>query len=378
VVVLPSSPPTLNLDKEAAGLSLASEPELLTWERVYALTLVRTRGGTGPRADRLDPKALDERATRYGVADFERFSTDFLAAKPGASGSFRDPSGDYLALLRRLQMIDHARRNVAFHENILSLMRELVQGQAGGLSQLDLDLVAASLAEAQQSQTDQIASYRDRIEALKVTLGLSPHAPVILDRQCVAAFSKVSSAIEDWHRRPDRQLQELPRIIRELPVLREILVERRSILLPMRGGSDRREEVLGGAIQLAIKNRRDAGKGQAPGEGDAALELDVRRRIRHLFELSRAYEAEQLAYDVAIRVTDQALERLIAPATASVSPRSPMLAGLPAQEHRRLQVEDRLVTLWTSFQTERLALYRELGILPYDDWNSFLDDLSAR
>ena len=54
------------------------------------------------------------------------------------------------------------------------------------------------------------------------------------------------------------------------------------------------------------------------------------------------------------------------------------VTGLLAPETQRLNAEDRLVTIWTSFQTERLALYRELGILPYDDWKSFFNDLSAR
>ena len=41
-------------------------------------------------------------------------------------------------------------------------------------------------------------------------------------------------------------------------------------------------------------------------------------------------------------------------------------------------MQDRLVGLWASFKAERLALYRDLGVLPYDDWKSFYDDLAAR
>jgi hypothetical protein len=43
-----------------------------------------------------------------------------------------------------------------------------------------------------------------------------------------------------------------------------------------------------------------------------------------------------------------------------------------------LKVENRLTNLWASFRADRLALYRELGVLPYNDWNSFYADLSAR
>ena len=118
--------PSLEVDKEIAGLSASSHPEVLTWERVYALALVRARGGPGPRALALDPKVLAEQAARDGVADFGRFRKEFLAARRRGAGGFHDPSGDFLALLDRLKRIDHARRNVAFHENIFTLLSELI------------------------------------------------------------------------------------------------------------------------------------------------------------------------------------------------------------------------------------------------------------
>ncbi len=369
--------PPLDL-KMAAGLSPDSHPELLTWERVYALALVRARRGHGPLAEALDPKALDDQAARNGVADFARFRKEFLAAKPGADEDFRDPSGDFLALLGRLQMIDHARRNVAFHENMLKLMQELIQGQASGLSQLDVDLVNAALVRARQSWSDESADFRNRLDALKVELGLSPHAPVLPDHQSVVAFSRVSDELEAWSRRPDRILSELPRIIHGQPVLGSVVVEGLPILERIGGGPAPSEDMLTRAARLAIQNRGAVDKGRSPGDADAALELDVRRRVRHLFELRRAYNGEQRSYDLAIRMLDQAFERLVAPSEAIASPRSPMLAGLLGQENQRLNAENRLVTVWTSFQAERLALYRELGILPYADWKSFINELSAR
>jgi hypothetical protein len=40
--------------------------------------------------------------------------------------------------------------------------------------------------------------------------------------------------------------------------------------------------------------------------------------------------------------------------------------------------QNRLVCLWTEYQTRRLALYRDLGSLPFTDWMSFYDQLTAR
>jgi hypothetical protein len=150
----------------------------------------------------------------------------------------------------------------------------------------------------------------------------------------------------------------------------------------MGGSTDQQEDALTRAARLAIQNRGDLDKGQAPGHAAAALELDIRRRIRRLFEMRRAYEAQQRSYEVSIRLFDQGLEQTAAPSRMSALARSAIfatgIAGLLAPETQRLNAEYRLVTIWTSFQTERLALYRELGILPYDDWKSLFNDLSAR
>ena len=98
--------------------------------------------------------------------------------------------------------------------------------------------------------------------------------------------------------------------------------------------------------------------------------------------MRRAYEAQQRSYEVSIRLIDQGLEQIAAPSGTSALARPAIVAGvvigLLGPQTQRRNAEDRLVTIWTSFQTERLALYRELGILPFDDWKSFFNDLSAR
>src|SRR4051794_3268453 len=51
-------------DTAAAGLPTGSRPEVLTWERVYTLALVRRRAGGGALSEVLDAKALAEQAGR--------------------------------------------------------------------------------------------------------------------------------------------------------------------------------------------------------------------------------------------------------------------------------------------------------------------------
>jgi hypothetical protein len=364
------------------GLPAVSHPEVLNWERVYELALVRGRGGARPDAPALNSQELAEQAKRYGVADFTRFRRDFLIVHRRGEGGFRDPSGDLLALLGQLEGIHHARQNVAFYENILTLMSELAKGESAGVSQLHLDQIDSALVLARRNLASEIDGYRNRLERFKVALGLSVRAPVVLDRESVASFGRVFEQARDWQKRPDRSLHELPRIIKALPALGEVVLDGHAILAAMAGSPEQQEEALTRAAQVAIRNRSDLDKGQAAGDAQAALELNVRRRIRRLFEMRRDYEAQQRRYELSIRVLDQGLEQIVAPTKISVMLRSTTFAGgitnLLTPETQRLQAEDRIVTLWTSFQAERLALYRELGILPYDSWNAFFKDLSVR
>jgi len=250
------------------------------------------------------------------------------------------------------------------------------------LSQLHLDQAEALLIRARQNLADAIADYGDRLERFKITMGLSVRAPVVLDREILASFGRVFDQTRSWQERPDRNLRELPRIIKGLPALGDVVVEGRSILALMGGSTDQREEALTRAARFAIRNRSDLDKGTDREDSSAALELNIRRQVRRLFELRRAYEAQQRSYELSIRCIDQGLEQIAAPSRISALAHPAMVAtgitGLLAPETQRINAEERLVTIWTSFQTERLGLYRELGILPYDDWKSFFNDLSAR
>ncbi len=343
---------------------------------------MRARGGPGPRAEALDPKAVSEQAARNGFDDFGRFRNEFLSARLQGGAGSGDPSNEFLALLDRLEKIDNAQRHAAFYENTFKLFSELIKGESGGLSQLQLDQTEALSIRARQDLAEAIADYRDRLERFKVTMGLSVRAPVVLDREIVASFGKVFDQARSWQERPDHRLSELPGIIKALPALGEVVVEGRSMFALMGGSTDQQEEALTHAARLAIQNRSDLEKGPNRGDAAAALELDIRRQIRRLFELRRAYQAQQRSYELSIRLIDQGLEQLAAPSRVSSLARPAVVAtvvtGLLAPERERRNAEDRLVTIWTSFQTERLALYRELGILPYDDWKSFFNDLSAR
>jgi hypothetical protein len=376
ILLGPHVPPTS--DKQLAGLSERAPAELLTWDRVYMLALVRSRAGGTTAAESLDPQALAEQARRHGATDFARFRKEFLAGRAEAGGAFRDPSGAYLAILRRLQVIDDARRYIAALENLSRLVQELLQGESAGLTRLDADLLAEALVQGRRRMSREVAGFRDALDEGKVALGLSPHAAVIPDRRAVAVFRDVFTAVERWSMQPDRNLAELPRILRRLPALGDVLVSGQPVLRAIEQAPDRMEELLTDAARLAIKNQAGTDRVRAPEDSDIALELRVRRRIRRLLEIRRGYEDTRRGCELAFRLRDQAVERLFVPSTReAASPRTPAIRGLVDDLVRIRDAEDHLATLWTSFRAERLALYCDLGALPHDNWDAFYADLSA-
>ncbi len=408
-IFFPKLPP-LSLDsvKGIVGLSSGSRPERLTWEHVYTPALVRARTGLTSSADVLDPKVLAELAARHGVADFSRFRHDFLAGRPGAGGTFRDPSGDYLELLRRLQVVDNARCEVALGENCFRLFQELIRAESSGLSQQQGDLVEASLVRARQRLADETAQFRDGLDELKAAIGLPPRALLVPDPQGIAAFREVFEKVHNWHRDPTRTLKVLPQLIARLPALGEVVVEGRPILGTIEANPDRLEDELAAMMRSAVKNRNSREKGEAPAfgtrfstyavvknrnsreKGEAARDTDVplerrtRQHIRRLVDARRAYVVERRRYELASRLIDQMLEQIVAPpvggtqALAQSAGARIATQGLLEQLDQVRSAQDRLVGLWASFKAERLALYRDLGALPYDDWKSFYDDLAAQ
>ena len=74
-----------------AGLEKGERAEILTWERVYKLAIVRARSepAKGARlATTLDLKKLDEDARRVGFDDFARFRRDSLGGPADGPRAF--------------------------------------------------------------------------------------------------------------------------------------------------------------------------------------------------------------------------------------------------------------------------------------------------
>lgn len=82
------------VNASVGGLPAGSNVEVLTWDRAYALALIRARsapakGTKGVAA--LDRAWLDRESQRLDIRDFARFRGEFLASPP----AFRDPAPRY-------------------------------------------------------------------------------------------------------------------------------------------------------------------------------------------------------------------------------------------------------------------------------------------
>jgi hypothetical protein len=158
-----------------------------------------------------------------------------------------------------------------------------------------------------------------------------------------------------------------------------VVIDGRPVFAMLDRTPDQLETVLAAAARVARGNARLAAKAAPGAPAVVARELRVRRRLRSLIETRLAYLMQMRSLVLAIRSKDHAFERVLAPSSAApFVPRSPLLKELLEQEGEVLRVQNDLVALSAAFQAGRLALYRDLGVLPCDNWESFLELLSAR
>jgi hypothetical protein len=264
---------------------------------------------------------------------------------------------------------ENAWRDVQALEELIVVVKELQAGEQEGRFQFALDKVNSQLEQARRSDSNARLQYRDRLDALKVDLGLSPHAPIIADPERLAPFRGMFDAIDQWQRDPRRRLEDLPRIVNRLAPLESGVLDfvaGRPKVATVAADPAGLEPVLTAAESLAIKYRGGS-------DADGRIGLQVRRRVRHLVETHSAYESTTRELLALVRWKDDEFEKLIAPPVAEpAGPSIPVSRGdLIALNAAVNECESRLVSLWASFHAERLALAREVRVMPASDWASY-------
>jgi hypothetical protein len=368
-------PPVSKLDSAVlVGMAAGTKLTELTLEQAYTLTLIRARTpaterGTSPVVT-FEPNRLDEQANRLGADDFDRFRREFL------SSGFHDPARPFFAVLKHRQAVDSARDQVALAENMHQLFEELGQGQAAGVSRLQVDQVDQYLLLARQGLADELTSYRSAADELKVSLGLAPGTPLVLDERILGPFTTAFAAIDAWQRNPRRLLTELPAMRDRLPQLEDLKIGGRT-LHDVIQGTLVEEPLLLTAIEVA-RTHRPILKDDHVGLDDRnVLELRIRSLVRSLILIHKNFDLERRRLELALRETDQRFAQIVAPPVGrtSVLAESAHAAtatlGVIEPQSRLYQSRTRLVALWLQFKEQGLALYQELGTMPYDNWEAF-------
>jgi len=443
------------------------------------LTLVQPFLRGGGRAVTLEQLTLAERNLLYAVRSFAKFRQEFtVATLVGGSitnfgssvtslgfsgGGNNDPTTGFLNVVEDVQLIENDRRNIAAYEQLVTVYKELIQGESSGLSQLQLDQVESGLQGAKQGFIRDRTQYRLDLDSFKMQMGLPPDTPIIPDRSITQPFRDVFDAVDEWQRNPRRDLKDLPSFAEKLPQLEDIVVDGRSVLgvYPMedktRGVANTEEgleDVLLAAERIAMEHRLDLMNQRALlydawraikvaanalqgvlnvsltnqfltpptttnpfGFVDQAkqfslvlnaelplvrmaernnfrtallnyqrqrralqnfedsIKLNLRTEIRSLQTTYLNYEILKRNFILTIRQKDQAFEQIIAPpqgaAGAGNTNAALQTTNLVNFQQSLLNIENQLVSTWYQYQSTRLQIYRDLGTLPYDEWEAF-------
>lgn len=174
---------TLTAEKTwASGLSLAAHltadvVKLLTLDRdaVYGLmadatvTLPLFRGFG--RDVVMEPLRQAERNLLYALADYERFRRDFAVRI----------AGEYLAALQQWQAVRNAEANA--ERLALTTTRAERLAEAGRFSETQVDQARQDLLRARERVVTARLQYEERLDRLKLSLGVPPDVRIALDEE---------------------------------------------------------------------------------------------------------------------------------------------------------------------------------------------------
>jgi hypothetical protein len=109
-----------------------------------------------------------------------------------------------------------------------------------------------------------------------------------------------------------------------------------------------------------------------------ALKLNLRQDVRQMQIAYFNYAIAKQQLELQARLKDQAFEQLVAPPAASAGNNLAATANAATQTQNLLSAQSRLIgqqgallSTWQGFQSARLTLYRDIGTLPYDEWEAF-------
>jgi hypothetical protein len=102
------------------------------------------------------------------------------------------------------------------------------------------------------------------------------------------------------------------------------------------------------------------------------LKFQLRSEIRQMQVIYAQYKIAERNLVLSVRVKDQSFEQIVAPPQPNVTANGATnTLNLIQAQGNVIGNENTLVTQWYQYQLYRLQVYRDLGILPIDEWEAF-------
>ena len=444
-----------------------AQPTVRSFLPIQALVPLLRGGG---RAYVLETLTQAERSLLYSIRSFAKFRQEFVVstlvggsiAQFGTnvtSGGFSagsgnvDPTVGFINVVEDVQLVENNLKNVAVFERFAEVYKELINGEASGLSQLQLDQINQQVQQARSSWLSSRLAYRNDLDNYKIQLGMPPDTPLIIDRSRTRRFKQIFEELDKWSLSPRRELTELNVIVARLPRLENIVIDGRSLQDVFSKGDDQDlESLLLIAERVALENRLDLMNARAQlydtwrqirvsanalkgvlnlnvtnqvltppttnnpfGFLDQAkqfslvinaelplvrvaernnfrqqlinyqrqrrtlqntedfLKFQLRQEIRQLELFYQQYLIAERNLVLSVRQKDQSFEQIIAPPAGQSgnTNAATQTLNLISAQSSVITNENQLVSLWFNYQLFRLQVYRDLGILPFDEWEAF-------
>ena len=167
----------------------------------------------GGRAVVLEPLTQAERNLLYAVRTFALFRQQFFVVtltggtiqnfgtrfnlRASRRRATRDPTVGFIPVVFNVVEVEVDRRNLFFLESLAKLYQELIQGEASGLSRLQVDQVMQPLITGRQALFADKITYRTSLDQFRMQLSLPPDTPIVVDMSLAQPFYDVFDAVDD-------------------------------------------------------------------------------------------------------------------------------------------------------------------------------------
>jgi V8-like Glu-specific endopeptidase len=359
--------------RKAAGLSDVSWPETLTLRNAHALFMAQSlhpKAESGPVP--LEADTFCRRFGPYAIDDFSRFRDWFLG------GAERDPSLGFLKTLEADFQIENQLEQEGALKQLVQLFEKLSKA-ADHVGDRDVGRLRDALETASMDSSQKRSEFRRVLRTETERLGVAPGAPVVPDTRPLNGFYQTFSELAVWRQNPGRDENSLDAVVGRLPPLPEVQVGGQSFT-KLAGRDEAAFSLLVQVATAEARKNRESRKWQMVDDrGRDLVHETVAGRLDDLKETLAQYDAAKATLS---RNTDRAvkaLDSVLAPPAAAGKSAQVFSAvfDLIDADTKAYQARARLVSLWTHYHEIRLALYRDLGRLPYKNWEDYFTSFNT-